>query len=32
MLIFLSLPALALRLGGESGKTGDKVSGPPPRD
>ena len=32
MLIFLSLPALALRLGGESGKTGDKVSNPPPRD
>ena len=32
MLIFLSLPALALRLGGEPGKTGDKVSGPPPRD
>jgi membrane AbrB-like protein len=32
MLIFLSLPALALRLGGKSGKTGDKVSGPQPRD
>ncbi len=32
MLIFLSLPVLALRLGGKSGKTGDKVSGPQPRD
>ena len=32
MLIFLSLPVLALRLGGDAGTTDDKVSGPPPRD
>jgi uncharacterized membrane protein AbrB (regulator of aidB expression) len=32
MLIFLSLPVLAMRLGGDAGTTDDKVSGPPPRD
>lgn len=32
MLIFLSLPALALRLGGRSDETGGKISRPPPRD
>ena len=32
MLIFLSLPVLAFRLGGDAGTTDDKVNGPPPRD
>jgi len=32
MLIFLSLPVLAFRLGGDPDKTDDKVNGPPPRD
>ena len=32
MLIFLSLPTLAFRLGGDSSKARDQASGPPPRD
>ncbi|MEC8642265.1 MAG: AbrB family transcriptional regulator, partial [Pseudomonadota bacterium] len=32
MLIFLSLPVLALRLGGDPDKTEDEINGPPSRD